>query len=87
MEENKLDVEQLKKTHAQYVFIHQVLTQSTKYSPEEFEIAQDAIKTIYNKAKELTDELNTLFPKPKDEEPKEINFEIPPVQLPEVKND
>lgn len=57
------NLEQLKKVHACYVFVHQVLTQSTSYRIDEFEIAKDAIRLITDTANKLSDNIQAQLPK------------------------
>ena len=46
-------MEQMQKTYAQLVFIHQALTQKGQYFVDEFEIAKDAIVMITSLCNEL----------------------------------
>jgi hypothetical protein len=55
-------MESKKKLHAQFVFIHQVLTQSTRYDINEFDVAKDAIKTITEMANSLGQEIKDATP-------------------------
>lgn len=52
-----MDLNEKRKLHAQMVFIHQRLTQTSQYFVEEFEIARDAIKTVTDMANKLGDEI------------------------------
>lgn len=74
---SEIELEALKKKHAQYVFVYQRLAQSTQYFVEEFEIAQDAIKEIKTQAEALTNQLRALLPQPAPEENEPIVFEMP----------
>ena len=51
-----------KKLHDQLVFIHQVLTQSTRYDITEFEVAKDAIQTITTMANDLGEKIKAATP-------------------------
>lgn len=72
------DLPNLKKLHAQMAFVHQILTQSTRYDVNEFEIAKDAIRTITNQANALSEQIKSLTPPPPPEEPKTAVEFIPP---------
>ena len=52
-------IEQLKKTYEQLAFIHQILTQSTRYTLEEIDVAKDAAKTVTEMANRLSDEIKS----------------------------
>lgn len=52
-----MTLEEKQKLHAQLVFVHQRLTQTSQYFLEEFEIAKDSIKTITDMANKLSDEI------------------------------
>lgn len=60
MGDNMSNLEQLEKTHAQFVFIHQRLTQASQYFVEEFEIAKDAITTITDMCKKMKADIEAL---------------------------
>ena len=55
-----MDLTELKKTHAQFAFIHTRLTQSCQYFVDEFEIARDAIKTITEMTNKLGEDIQKL---------------------------
>jgi hypothetical protein len=84
MSEENLDLNQLKKLHAQYVFIHQALTQRLQYYPDEFEIAKDAVQTITAMANNLSDKIQSMLPpEPPDDanaakvpDAEEVMFEV-----------
>lgn len=54
-----MNIEEKKKLHAQLVFIHQRLTQTSQYFLEEFEIAKDSIKTITEMANKIAEEIKS----------------------------
>lgn len=54
---NQASLDQLKKTHEQLVFIHTILTQSTRYTLEEVDIAKDSARTITDMANKLADDI------------------------------
>lgn len=60
-EENQVvsNLDQLKKTHAQIVFIHQVITQRTQYFVDEFELAKDAAATVTAMANRISDDIKS----------------------------
>lgn len=53
-------LDELRKVHAQFVFIHQRLTQTSQYFISEFEIAQDAIRTVTDMCNKMHDEILDL---------------------------
>lgn len=59
---SELNLDELKKLYAVYSFIHQVLVQSTRYSIEEFAVAQESIKIITSTANNLSDKIQALTP-------------------------
>ena len=52
-------LDQLKKTHEQLAFIHQVLTQRTQYFLDEVDIAKDCARTITDMANKLSDDIQS----------------------------
>lgn len=50
---NELSLEELQKLHAQMVFVHQRLVQTSQYFITEFDVAKDSIQTITNYANQL----------------------------------
>lgn len=78
-EENKVNLDQLKKTYEQLVFIHQVLTQRTQYFLDEVDVAKDAARVITEMANKLSDDIQAqLTPKEeiKTEEEAIVNEQI-----------
>ena len=52
-----VSLDNLKKTHNQLAYIHQILTQRTQFNIEEFDIAKDCAATITDMANRLADEI------------------------------
>lgn len=59
MSESTTSLEQLKKTHSQLAYIHQIITQRTQFHIEEFEIAKDCAVTITDMANRLADDIKS----------------------------
>lgn len=62
-EENKVNLDQLKKTYEQFAFIHQILTQRTQYFIDEVDVAKDAARVITEMANKLSEEIQAQLPK------------------------
>lgn len=55
-EQNQVNLEQLKLTHGQLAFIHQVLTRN-QFFVDEFEVAKDALRTITEMCNKIADQI------------------------------
>lgn len=59
----KEELQAKQKLHAQLYFIHQVLTQSTRYDVNEFEVAKDAIVMITGMTNTIKSEIEAELAK------------------------
>lgn len=65
----------LKKTYEQILFIHQILTQRTKYYLDEVDIAKDSAKTITDMANKLAEQIQNTPPSETAPESTEVQNE------------
>lgn len=67
-----------RKKFEQYVFVYQILAQSTKYQPDEFEVAKDAMQLILGHILPLKAEIEASLPKPpaEPEEDRTTTFSV-----------
>lgn len=63
-------MEQLEKTHAQFVFIYQRLS-ALQYFPDEFEIAKDSLQTVVEMVQKLKSDIEELKKANENEEKSE----------------